>query len=64
MKTFSDMKEKTAKGPSKEIVLKADRKLFGNMILIAQNRTLAVRDGLYHPFGPSPWALVNTNKNK
>ena len=60
-KTFSDMKQKTAKDPTKEIVLKADRKLFGNMVLIAKNRKLATRDVLCHPLGSLPWALANTD---
>ena len=59
LKTFSDMKKKTANGPTKEIVLKADRRLFGNMVLIAQSRKLEMRDVLCHPLGPLPWALAN-----
>ena len=52
------MKKKTANGPTKEIVLKADRRLFGNMVLIAQSRKLEMCDVLCHPLGPLPWALA------
>ena len=58
-KTFTTMKSKPAKGKTKEIVVKADRRLFGNMVLIAQSRKLEMRDVLSHPLGPLPWALSN-----
>ena len=58
-KTFTTMKSKPAKGKTKEIVMKADRRLFGNMVLIAQSRKLEMRDVLSHPLGPLPWALSN-----
>ena len=46
-------KSKTAN----EIILKADRALFGQMVIIAENRQLHMRDVLCHPLGPLPWAL-------
>ena len=51
------MKSKTAKGETKEIVMKADRRLFGNMVPMAQSRKLEMRDVLSHPLTPLPWAL-------
>ena len=39
--------------------MKADRRLFGNMVLIAHSRKLEMRDVLSHPLGPLPWALSN-----
>ena len=42
---------------SKEIILKADRNRFAQMILIAENRKLQMREVLSHPLGPLPWAL-------
>ena len=57
LKTFTTMKSKPAKGKTKEIVMKADRRLFGNMVLITQSRKLEMRDVLSHPRGPLPWAL-------
>ena len=53
------MKSKPAKGKTKEIVVKADRRLFGNMVLIGQSRRLEMLDVLSHPLGPLPWALSN-----
>ena len=46
-------KSKTAN----EIILKADRDFFGQMVIIAENRQLHMRDVLCHPLGPLPWAL-------
>lgn len=51
LKTFSEMKNKSSKEITKEVILKADRKLFVNMVLIAQNRKLDMRDVLSHPLG-------------
>lgn len=59
MKTFSDMKKKTVTGTDKNIMLKADRRLFGHMVLIAQNRKLDMQKVLCHPLGPLPWSLAN-----
>ena len=44
---------------TKAIVTNADRRLFGNMVLIAQSRKLKMRDVLTHPLGHLPWALSN-----
>jgi len=49
LKTFSAMKSKPVKGTTKKIVMKADRRLFGNMVLIDQSRKLEMRDFLSHP---------------
>ena len=43
----------------KEIVRKADRSLFGQMLIIAQSRELHMKDMLSHPLGPLLWALAN-----
>ena len=59
LKIFTTMKSKPAKGKTKRIVMKADRRLFGNMILIAHSRKLEMHDVLSHPLGPLPWALSN-----
>ena len=59
LKTFTAMKIKQATGKTKENVIKADRRLFGNMVLIAQSRKLEMRAVLSHPIGPLPWALSN-----
>ena len=59
LKTFTAMKSKPAKEKTKEIAMKADRRLFGKMVFIAQSRKLEMRDVMYHPLGPLPWALSN-----
>ena len=37
--------------------MKADRSLFGRIIVMAQGRNLKMEDILSHPLGPLPWAL-------
>ena len=39
-------------------ILKADRSLFGRMIVIAQSMQLNMRAIFVHPLGPIPWALA------
>ena len=46
------------KGTAKEIVLKANRALFAQMIVIAEARQLSMQEVLSHPLGPLPWALA------
>ncbi|KAG1714189.1 hypothetical protein GQR58_001816 [Nymphon striatum] len=64
LKTFSIMKSKPINGTTKEIAMKADRRLFGNMVLIAQSRKLEMHDVLSHPLGPLPWTLANSDAGK
>ena len=60
LKTFSDLKkEKKTKATGKDVILKADRRLFGSMVLVATSRNLNMREVLQHPLGPLPWALSN-----
>ena len=51
LKTFGDLskKMKVHKGTSKEVIIKADRALFAQMIIIAENRKLKMNDVLCHP---------------
>ena len=42
----------------KDIILKADRKLFGHMLIIAQTRQLDMKEVLSHPLAPITWALA------
>jgi hypothetical protein len=63
LKTFSDLTKKTRRTTvnGKDVILKADRKLFGQMILIAQTRKeLSMKEVLCHPLGPLPWSLATT----
>jgi hypothetical protein len=58
--TFSDVQKKPCiLGQVKQAVRKADRNLFGHMILVAESRQLHMSDVLAHPLGPLPWALAN-----
>ena len=49
----------TCKG--KEIVLKADRNLFGHIIVVAQTRKLEMKKVLSYPLGPIPWTHANAD---
>ena len=55
LKTFTDanIKKVHAKKPH-DVVLKADRKLFGQMIIVAESRNPQMIDVLAHPLGPLP----------
>ena len=44
---------------SSEVVLKAEKRLFAQMIVIAECRNLQMREILAHPLGPFPWTLAN-----
>jgi len=46
------------KGTAKEIVLKADRAVLAQMIVIAEARHLSMKKVLSHPLGPLPWSLA------
>ena len=59
LKTFSSIGTKTAKGQN--VVLKADRNLFSQMILVAESRSVNMKDVLAHPLGPLPCALANAD---
>ncbi len=59
LKTFSSLNRNnniTAVG--KTIILKTDRSLFGRIIVIAQSRSLEMRNVFAHPLGPLPWTLA------
>jgi hypothetical protein len=59
LKTFSDVKKsRKVKASNKAIILKADHKVFGHMVLVAANRNLDMKEVLQHPLGPLPWALA------
>ena len=63
LKTFADLakKSKVSKAAGKEVVIKADRAVFAQMIIIAENRKLKMSDVLCHPLGPLPWALATAD---
>ena len=61
LQTFSALQKSNAvkAGANREIILKADNRVFGHMLLIAQTRKLAMKEVLQYPLGPKPWALAN-----
>ena len=61
LKTFSDVYTKKVTCKGKKIVLKADRNLFGHIIVVAQTRKLEMKNVLSYPLGPIPWALANAD---
>ena len=46
------------KGTAKEMVLKGDRALFTQMIIIAEARQLSMKKVLSHPLSPLPWSMA------
>ena len=62
LKTFGDVYTNKVTCKGKEIVLKADRNLFGHIIIVvAQTRKLEMKKVLSYPLGPIPWALANAD---
>ena len=61
--TFADLakRSKVSKAAGKQEVIKADRALFPQMIIIAENRKLKISDILCHPLDPLPWALATAD---
>ena len=59
LKTFSSInKKKQVKTTGRSIILKADRSLFGRIIVMAQARDLRMELILAFPLGPLPWSLA------
>jgi hypothetical protein len=60
-KSFATFKDERLENdpPAKKFhdPIKADRSLFGRIIVMAQGRSLQMEDILSHPLGPLPWAL-------
>ena len=60
LKTYKLINKKVElrKGTAKEILLKADRALFAQMIVIAEPRQLSMKEVLSDPLGPLPRSLA------
>ena len=54
---------KVPRGTNKEVIIKVDRALFAQLIIIAENRELEMNDVLCHPLGPLPWALASADRS-
>ena len=61
LKSFSTLKSKKIVAKDKEIMLKADKNLFGMMTVISQSRNLDMKEVLPHPLGPIPWSLATSD---
>ena len=61
LKTFTDLnkKIKVKASNNEEVVLKAEKRLFAQMIVIAECRNLQMSEVLARPLGPLPWTLAN-----
>jgi len=61
LKKFSHLSKKmeVQKGTTNEIIVRADKRLFAQMIVIAETRKLTMSSVLSHPLGPLPWALAS-----
>ena len=60
-KTFSGVERKIKRKRVIEIILKVERGFFGEMVIIAKNRQLHMRDALCRPLGSLLWALSTAN---
>ena len=61
LKTFSSLSQKKkVSTDGRTMVLKADRSLFGRIIIIGQSRKIDVRELLQYSLGPLPWSLATT----
>ena len=61
LKTFSTISTKTSRMKGQNVVLKTDRNLFSQMILVAESRSVHMEDVLVNPLGPLLWALANVD---
>ena len=56
LKTFTHLNKKVSvkAGKNQDVIIKADRRLFAQMIVIAESGDLQMREVLSHPLGPLP----------
>ena len=61
LKKFTELNKKIKLEASnnQEVVLKAEKRLFAQMIVIADWRNLQMSEVFTHPLGPPPWTLAN-----
>ena len=59
LKTFTDLHKVVRVGSgASEIVVRADRSLFARLAIVAQTRSLDMREVLSYELGPIPWSLA------
>ena len=62
LKTFSaQVKTKSVKVKAHEVIVRADRNLFARLLIVAQTRSLNMRDVLCCELGPLPWSLASVD---
>ena len=60
LKTFTSLMPKSVvKVNKKEVMIKADRTLFGRMAIIGQSRNIDLKAVFSYPLGPFPWSLAD-----
>lgn len=73
LSTFSSMKERrnVTSAANKQIEIRAERNLFGQLLMISQENNISLEKTLSFPLSPIPWALatadglpVKTDKSK
>ena len=60
LKTFTHLNKKTSvkAGQNQVVILRANRRLFAQMIVITESRNLQMREVLSHPLGSLLWSLA------
>ena len=61
LKTSSTISTNTSRTKGQNVVLKANRNLFSQMILVAESISVNMEDVLTHQLGPLPCALANAD---
>ena len=61
LNTFSTISTNTSRMKVQNLVLRADRNLFSQMILVAESRSVNMKDVLAHPLDPLLWAVANAD---
>ena len=60
LETFTSLMPKpVVKVNKKEVMIKADRTLFGRIAIIDQSRNIHLKVVFFYPLGPFPWRLVD-----
>jgi len=62
LQTFSNIRHAKPAAKPSESSLSSDRQLFANIILIAENRKIDMKEVFSHPLGCIPWTLANPDR--
>ena len=64
LKTFSaEVKTTYVKMKGQELTVRADRNLFTRLLIVAQTRSLNMRDVLCYELDPVPWSLASVDES-